>query len=228
MDIHLFVSIKGFAGLDISRTGSFFLIGLLTEHGADFLDGFVLRLGHFLPGEPSEEGQESGKNDEDVRTNQFLNRKESKTDDEVRHPVDGDGDGSGHGSGSRVEQLRDEEPRDRAGTGGEKHDVDNDQNDAEVGQPGRRILNGQIMPFYRSFHQIAGRKRITLSAKQTVRRMTSTIMPPRPINCNVLRPAFSMMTKETRVISTFMPPMPRVAYCDVSWLRPAERKMSVE
>lgn len=44
-----------------------FLIRLLTEHGADFFDRLILSFRHFLPGEPTKEGQECRENDEDVR-----------------------------------------------------------------------------------------------------------------------------------------------------------------
>lgn len=69
-----------------------------------------------------------------------LNREKSEADNKVSHPIDSDGDSSCHRPGPRIEKLRDEEPRDRAWTSGEKYDVDNDQNDAEVGQPASNVL----------------------------------------------------------------------------------------
>lgn len=50
------------------------LVGLLTEHGADLFDRFVLGLRHFLPREPAEESQEAGKDDKHIGTQQFLYR----------------------------------------------------------------------------------------------------------------------------------------------------------
>ena len=49
-----------------------------------------------------------------------------------------------------------------------------------------------------------------------------------PININVFRPAFSIKTKETKVIATFMPPMPKVADWASFSLKPAEVNMEVE
>lgn len=68
-----------------------------------------------------------------IRDNEiYLNREESKTDDEIGNPVDGDGDRSSHGTSRRVEQFSDKEPGDRARTGGEKYHVDDNQDDTEV------------------------------------------------------------------------------------------------
>ena len=58
--------------------------------------------------------------------------------------------------------------------------------------------------------------------------MTSNIIPAKPSNMSVFRPAFSIIAKETTVINTFIPPIPKVAYCEVSAVRPADMKMSVE
>lgn len=70
----------------------------------------------------------------------YLNGKESKTDDEISNPVDSNGDSGSHRSSSRSEKFCNEEPRNRSRSSGEKDDVDDDQNDAEVGQPARHIL----------------------------------------------------------------------------------------
>lgn len=69
-----------------------------------------------------------------------LNRKKSKADDEIGDPVDGYGDSGCHRTSRRIKQFRNEEPRNGARTGSEEHDVDNNQDDAEVCQPCRHIL----------------------------------------------------------------------------------------
>ena len=53
------------------------LVRLLAEHGTDLFDGLVLSFGHLLPGEPGEESQESGKDEEYVGTDGFLLRQKN-------------------------------------------------------------------------------------------------------------------------------------------------------
>ena len=64
----------------------------------------------------------------------YLKRRESKTDQEVGGPVGDDGNRGGHGASGLVEEFGDEEPGDRAGTGGESDDKEDDHGDGEVGQ----------------------------------------------------------------------------------------------
>ena len=181
----------------------------------------------------------------------YPNGQESKTDNKVGHPVDSDGDRCSHRTSRRIEQFCYQEPRNRTGTSGKHYHVDYHQDDAKVWQPRCHVLfqlkkNNWVLKFHpkknaptlrltrrRAETKLGADSKLvggdyTLSARQMVRRIRSTNIPPRPTSCRVLRPAFSMMTSETRVMSTFIPPIPSVAYCEVCGVRPAEIKMAVE
>ena len=58
--------------------------------------------------------------------------------------------------------------------------------------------------------------------------VVQTTITLNPTNIRVFRPAFSIKAKETKVIATFMPPMPKVADWAPFSVKPAEVKMEVE
>ena len=60
------------------------------------------------------------------------------------------------------------------------------------------------------------------------RRVVMQNIPMSPATIKVFLPAFSMATSDTKVMATFMAPMPRVADWEASSVRPADLKISVE
>ncbi len=59
----------------------------------------------------------------------YRQRQEAEANDEVSAPVGGDSDSSGHGPSTLCEQLGNQEPWNRSGTGGEHHHESNDEED---------------------------------------------------------------------------------------------------
>ena len=158
----------------------------------------------------------------------YLNRKETETDDKVCNPVDSDGNSCCHRASCWIEEFSNEEPWDGTGSGSKHNNVEDDQNNAKVWEPRCHVLCKKFEMIKIKLDRRLLQFRDTLRQRQMVRRITSTHIPAKPISWRVLRPAFSIKMRETMVISTFMPPIPSVAYWEVSEVNPAERKMSVE
>lgn len=64
--------------LSSSSSDTHSLVGLLTEHCADFFDCFVLGFGDLLPREPAEEGKKSGEDQEHIWSSHVLYEERSK------------------------------------------------------------------------------------------------------------------------------------------------------
>jgi len=69
------------------------------------------------------------------KLNAYLQGKEAETNNKVGGPVDTNGQGSGRWPGRLVEQLGHQEPGDGARAGGEHNHKEDDQHNAEVGDP---------------------------------------------------------------------------------------------